>query len=40
MPRQRLVHLEYLYELGKYKDAMWHDYLGKLEAAGASRDKA
>lgn len=29
---------EYLYELGKYKDAMWHDYLGKLEAAGASRD--
>jgi len=31
---------EYLYELGKYQDAMWHDYLGKLEAAGASRDKA
>ncbi len=30
---------EYLHELGKYQDAMWHDYLGKLEAAGASRDK-
>ncbi|MDO8926871.1 MAG: DUF971 domain-containing protein [Sideroxyarcus sp.] len=30
---------EYLCELGKYHDAMWHDYLGKLEAAGASRDK-
>ena len=29
---------EYLYELGKYQDAMWHDYLGKLEAAGASRE--
>jgi len=29
---------EYLYELGQYQDAMWHDYLGKLEAAGASRD--
>jgi DUF971 family protein len=28
---------EYLYELGKYQDAMWHDYLQKLEAAGASR---
>ena len=30
---------EYLHELGQYQDAMWHDYLGKLEAAGASRDK-
>ena len=30
---------EYLYELGKYHDAMWHDYLTKMEAAGASRDK-
>jgi DUF971 family protein len=30
---------EYLYELGKYHDAMWHEYLAKLEAAGASRDK-
>lgn len=29
---------EYLYELGKYQDAMWHDYLAKLEAAGASRE--
>jgi DUF971 family protein len=29
---------EYLHELGKYQDAMWHDYLTKLEAAGASRD--
>lgn len=28
---------EYLHELGQYQDAMWHDYLGKLEAAGASR---
>jgi DUF971 family protein len=30
---------EYLHELGKYQDAMWHDYLTKMEAAGASRDK-
>ncbi|NCN88246.1 MAG: DUF971 domain-containing protein [Gallionella sp.] len=29
----------YLHELGQYQDAMWHDYLTKLEAAGASRDK-
>ena len=29
---------EYLYELGKYQDAMWHDYLQKLEEAGASRE--
>lgn len=30
---------EYLHELGRYQAAMWHDYLTKLEAAGASRDK-
>ncbi len=30
---------EYLYELGKYQDAIWQEYLNKLEAAGASRDK-
>jgi len=30
---------EYLHELGQYQDAMWHDYLTRLEAAGASRDK-
>jgi DUF971 family protein len=29
---------EYLYELGKYQDAMWHDYEHKLEAAGQSRE--
>ncbi|MDD5056967.1 MAG: DUF971 domain-containing protein [Sideroxydans sp.] len=29
---------EYLYELGKYQDAIWQEYLNKLEAAGASRD--
>ena len=29
---------EYLRELGKYKDAMWHDYLSKLEEAGESRE--
>ena len=29
---------EYLYELGKYQDAMWHDYLSKLDAAGESRE--
>ncbi|MDD2685684.1 MAG: DUF971 domain-containing protein [Gallionella sp.] len=29
---------EYLYELGKYQQGLWHDYLSKLEAAGASRD--
>ncbi len=28
---------EYLYELGKYQDAMWHDYLQKMEQSGASR---
>ncbi|MEW6562216.1 MAG: DUF971 domain-containing protein [Pseudomonadota bacterium] len=29
---------EYLHELGRYRDAMWHDYLDKLEKAGESRD--
>ena len=29
---------EYLHELGKNHDAMWQDYLAKLEAAGASRE--
>jgi len=29
---------EYLHELGKYRDAMWHDYLQRLEAAGKSRE--
>lgn len=29
---------EYLHELGKNQDVMWHDYEHKLEAAGASRD--
>lgn len=29
---------EYLHELGKHHDALWQDYLAKLEAAGASRE--
>ncbi|MDD4929227.1 MAG: DUF971 domain-containing protein [Gallionella sp.] len=29
---------EYLSELGKYQSGMWHDYLARLEAAGASRE--
>ena len=29
---------EYLCELGKYQDAMWHDYLHKMEEAGKSRE--
>jgi len=29
---------EYLHELGQYQDAMWHDYVTRLEAAGESRD--
>lgn len=29
---------EYLHELGKYHDAMWHEYLTQMEEAGASRD--
>lgn len=28
---------DYLHELGKYQNGMWHDYLTKLEAAGESR---
>jgi DUF971 family protein len=28
---------EYLRELGKYQDAMWHEYLRKMEEAGESR---
>lgn len=31
---------EYLYALGADRDARWADYLARLEAAGASRDKA
>jgi len=29
---------EYLYELGKYQDALWHEYLTQMEEAGASRE--
>ena len=29
---------EYLYELGSDHDALWQDYLARLEKAGASRD--
>ncbi len=29
---------EYLYNLGKHQDALWQDYLHKLEAAGESRE--
>ncbi len=29
---------DYLYELGANRDALWNDYLARLEAAGASRD--
>ena len=29
---------EYLHELGQYHDAMWHEYLTRMEEAGASRD--
>jgi DUF971 family protein len=28
---------EYLYNLGSRRDSLWQDYLGRLEAAGASR---
>ncbi len=30
---------DYLYELGAEQDRLWHEYLERLEAAGASRDK-
>ena len=29
---------EYLYDLGKNQEAIWKEYLAKLEAAGASRE--
>jgi DUF971 family protein len=29
---------DYLYELGERQDELWHRYLGRLAAAGASRD--
>lgn len=29
---------EYLRELGKYQDAMWHDYLRRMDEAGESRE--
>jgi len=29
---------DYLYEIGRHKDAMWQQYLQRLAAAGASRD--
>jgi DUF971 family protein len=29
---------EYLRHLGEHQDEIWQDYLGQLEAAGASRD--
>jgi DUF971 family protein len=31
---------DYLSELGAHQDEMWRRYLGRLEEAGASRDKA
>jgi DUF971 family protein len=30
---------EYLYELGENQDRFWSEYLAKIQAAGASRDK-
>lgn len=30
---------DYLHDMGRYQEHMWNDYLAKLEAAGASRDK-
>jgi DUF971 family protein len=29
---------DYLYDLGQRRDAMWGDYLKRLEVAGATRD--
>lgn len=29
---------EYLYELGRHKEAFWQDYLRRMTAAGASRE--
>ena len=29
---------EYLHGLGKHQDALWQDYLSRLEAAGESRE--
>jgi DUF971 family protein len=29
---------EYLHELGKNQEALWQEYLGQMEAAGASRE--
>lgn len=29
---------DYLYHLGSHQDALWADYLARLQAAGASRD--
>lgn len=31
---------ELLHELGKYQDALWNEYLRRLEEAGASREPA
>jgi DUF971 family protein len=30
---------DYLYDLGMNRDALWQDYLARLDAAGASRDE-
>jgi DUF971 family protein len=30
---------DYLYELGQNQDRLWREYLARLQAAGASRDK-
>lgn len=29
---------DYLYEIAVHQDRLWHDYLGRLSAAGATRD--